>query len=117
MAAEAEDSMNKEVKVLSSEDLLNNSYNFGARIPANENGAMYAIKGLFGLYDAGFSETEFFKQDAVYSKNEQRDMWEYVLNLEAFETQLLNYHYTKQNPLDLIITSSNKTVVIVQEKY
>ena len=92
MAAEAEDSMNKEVKVLSSEDLLNNSYNFGARIPANENGAMYAIKGLFGLYDAGFSETEFFKQDAVYSKNEQRDMWEYVLNLEAFETQLLNYH-------------------------
>ena len=91
MAADAEDSMNK-VKALSSEDLLNNSYNFGARIPANENGAMYAIKGLFGLYDAGFSETEFFKQDAVYSKNEQRDMWEYVLNLEAFETQLLNYH-------------------------
>lgn len=91
MAADTEDSMNK-VKALSSEDLLNNSYNFGARIPANENGAMYAIKGLFGLYDAGFSETEFFKQDAVYSKNEQRDMWEYVLNLEAFETQLLNYH-------------------------
>lgn len=91
MTADTEDSMNK-VKALSSEDLLNNSYNFGARIPANENGAMYAIKGLFGLYDAGFSETEFFKQDAVYSKNEQRDMWEYVLNLEAFETQLLNYH-------------------------
>lgn len=81
-----------DVRELSSEDLLNNSYNFGARIPANENGAMYAIKGLFGLYDAGFSETEFFKQDAVYSKNEQRDMWEYVLNLDAFETQLLNYH-------------------------
>ena len=82
----------KEVRELSSEDLLNNSYNFGASIPANDNGAMYAVKGLFGLYDAGFSETEFFKQDAVYSKNEQRDMWEYVLNLEEYETQLLNYH-------------------------
>ena len=77
---------------LSSEDLLNNTYNFGARIPQNENGVMYALKGLFGFYDAGFAETEFFKQDAVYSKNEQRDMWEYVLNLDAFNTQLLNYH-------------------------
>lgn len=86
------DSMVQDVRELSSEDLLNSSYNFGARIPANENGAMYAIKGLFGLYDAGFSETEFFKQDAVYSKNEQRDMWEYVLNLDTFDTQLLNYH-------------------------
>ncbi|MBI0425750.1 DUF4105 domain-containing protein [Psychrobacter sp. NG27] len=86
------DGLVNDVRALSSEDLLNNSYNFGARIPANENGAMYAIKGLFGLYDAGFSETEFFKQDAVYSKNEQRDMWEYVLNLGAFDTQLLNYH-------------------------
>ncbi|OXL20290.1 DUF4105 domain-containing protein [Psychrobacter sp. DAB_AL32B] len=92
MPTDDKDSIIKEVRELSSEDLLNNSYNFGARIPANENGALYAIKGLFGLYDAGFSETEFFKQDAVYSKNEQRDMWEYALNLEAFETQLLNYH-------------------------
>lgn len=77
---------------LSGEDLLNNSYNFGARIPPTDNGMMYAIKGLFGFYDAGFSEVEFFKHDAVYSKNEQRDMWEYVLDLKAFETQLLNYH-------------------------
>ena len=79
-------------KTLSSKDLLNNAYNFGARIPQDDNGVMYAVKGLFGFYDAGFSETEFFKQDAVYSKNEQRDMWEYVLNLDTFDTQLLNYH-------------------------
>ena len=91
-ATDSEHQTDKKVRELSSEDLLNSSYNFGARIPAKENGMKYAIKGLFGLYDAGFSETEFFKQDAVYSKNEQRDMWEYVLNLEAFETQLLNYH-------------------------
>ncbi|MFP3681659.1 DUF4105 domain-containing protein, partial [Pseudomonas sp. SIMBA_041] len=35
---------NSDVRELSSEDLLNNSYNFGARIPENENGAMYALK-------------------------------------------------------------------------
>lgn len=92
MGMDDNNQIDSKVRELSSEDLLNSSYNFGAHIPANENGVMYAIKGLFGLYDAGFSETEFFKQDAVYSKNEQRDMWEYVLNLETFETQLLNYH-------------------------
>lgn len=78
--------------LVSSEALLDKTYNFGAKIPPNENGVLYVIKGLFGVYDAGFSETEFFKQDAIYSKNEQRDMWEYVLNLDEFNTQLLNYH-------------------------
>lgn len=77
---------------LSSEALMNDSYNFGATIPQNENGFIYAFKGLFGLYQAGFAKTDFFQQDAVYSKNEQRDMWEYVLNLDDFNTKLLNYH-------------------------
>lgn len=81
-----------QVQVLSSDDLLNDSYNFGARIPPNENGVLYALKGLFGFYDAGFAKAEFFKQDAVYSKHEQRDMWEYVLDLDDFNTRLLNYH-------------------------
>lgn len=80
------------VKALSSDDLLTDSYNFGARIPPNENGVLYALKGLFGFYDAGFARAEFYTQDAVYSKNEQRDMWEYVLNLDEFHTRLLNYH-------------------------
>lgn len=81
-----------QVHAVSSQDLLNQSYNFGARIPNNENGVLYALKGLFGFYDAGFSKADFFKQDAVYAKNEQRDMWEYVLNLDEFNTALLNYH-------------------------
>lgn len=104
-----ENSSTEKVRELSSEDLLNNSYNFGARIPANENGVVYAFKGLFGIYDAGFSEAEFFKQNAVYSKNEQRDMWEYVLNLEPFEKQLLNYHLyeTKSARFDYYFIKQN----------
>lgn len=77
---------------VSEKDLLDQSYNFGARIPENENGFLYAFKGLFGLYDAKFSAGDYFKQDAVYAQNEQRDMWEYVLNLDEFNTRLLNYH-------------------------
>lgn len=87
------DSLNNQVvKNASSQDLLNQSYNFGARVPTNESSVLYAIKGLFGFYDSGFSRADFFKQDAVYSKHEQRDMWEYVLNLNEFNTALLNYH-------------------------
>lgn len=77
---------------VSDSDLLDQSYNFGARIPENENGFLYAFKGLFGLYDAKFSAGEYFRQDAVYAQNEQRDMWEYMLNLDEFNTRLLNYH-------------------------
>lgn len=81
-----------QIKYLSGEDLLNQSYNFGATIPPNENSILYALKGLFGFYQAGFSHGEYFKQDTVYSKKEQRDMWEYVLHLNEFDRALLNYH-------------------------
>lgn len=76
----------------SSQDLLTQSYNFGARIPNNENGVMYAVKGLFGFYNAGFAKADFYHQDTAYSKNEQRDMWEYTLDLDDFDRILLNYH-------------------------
>lgn len=88
----ASESVANSTGLVSSDALMDKTYNFGAKIPPNENGMLYALKGLFGWYDAGFSETEFFKQDAVYSKNEQRDMWEYQLNLSPTQTQLLNYH-------------------------
>lgn len=73
-------------------NLLSDSYNYGASIPANENGVMYALKGLFGVYQAGFAKADFFTQDAVYAQNEQRDMWEYVLSLSDYNKALLNYH-------------------------
>lgn len=79
-------------KSTDADELLSESYNFGARIPQNENGVLYALKGLFGVYDASFSKADFFTQDAVYSQNEQRDMWEYPLNLNEHDTRLLNYH-------------------------
>lgn len=73
-------------------NLLSNSYNYGATIPQNENGVLYALKGLFGVYQAGFAKAQFFTQDAVYAQNEQRDMWEYALSLDDDNKALLNYH-------------------------
>lgn len=82
------------------QSLLDQSYSFGAHVPRQENGVIYVFKGLFGFYDAGFAKTEFFKQDMVYSKHEQRDMWEYIINLTDEQKELINYHLYELQHLD-----------------
>ncbi len=72
--------------------LLADSYNYGAKVPPNENSIAYIVKGLFGFYDATFTKSDFFKHDATYSRLEQRDMWEYELNLTEQEKKLVHYH-------------------------
>lgn len=80
------------------ENLTETSYNFGAKVPPHENPYVYAFKGVFGGYRSFFATADYFKQDAAYSKNEQRDMWEYVLDLTPEQRKLINYHlYELQN--------------------
>ena len=72
--------------------LLNDSYNFGAVVPQHDPALAYIIKGLFGQYQARFAKADFFKQDAVYAKREQRDLWVYTLKLNDAQKALVNYH-------------------------
>lgn len=65
--------------------LLDPSLSYGAVVPKNENGIMYAVKGLFGGYSAGFSHDKFYQHNHNYGENELRDLWEYELNLSATE--------------------------------
>jgi len=74
------------------QNLLDNAYNYGAVIPKGENGLNYIWKGLFGLYDSRFASSQFFKQDIVYAKTEQRDIWAYTLNLTPEQKALFIYH-------------------------
>jgi hypothetical protein len=74
------------------QNLLDNAYNYGAVIPNGENSIEYVSKGFLGLYPAGFANSKFFKQDAIYAKNEQRDIWVYTLNLTDEQKALLIYH-------------------------
>ncbi len=76
----------------SSGNLLDQSINYGAKVPPNEKLPVYIIKGIFGGYVAGFSDNKFYTQDLVYSKQEYRDMWEYELNLNQQQNRLLVYH-------------------------
>ena len=74
------------------QNLLDNAYNFGAVIPTGENSLSYIAKGLMGSYDSRFASSQFFKQDIVYAKTEQRDIWAYTLNLTPEQKTLFIYH-------------------------
>jgi hypothetical protein len=76
----------------SSGDLLDQSINYGAKVPEKELIPVYIYKGLLGGYISSFSDKKFYTQDRVYSKQEFRDMWEYELNLSEDQQKLLVYH-------------------------
>ncbi len=74
------------------QNLLDHAYNYGAIVPPGENGLTYAVKGLLGFFNARFAYSQFFKQDIIYAKTEQRDMWAYTLNLTPEQKALYIYH-------------------------
>ena len=73
-------------------NLFDLSVNYGALVPNNEAILKYIYKGIFGAYEAGFSDKYFYTQDLIYSHNEFRDIWDYELNLSEFEKQLIVFH-------------------------
>ena len=72
--------------------LLDRSVNFGADVPAHENGFKYVFNGLFGGYRASFSHHQFYTFNHAYAENELRDLWEYVLDLKDDEVDQLLAH-------------------------
>lgn len=72
--------------------LLDTSINFGADIPDGEGLATYMAKGLFGGYDARYSEANFYRNSSIYSEREMRDLWIYKLDLSDREHALLVDH-------------------------
>lgn len=65
--------------------LLDTSVNYGAITPPTENPVVYAFKGLFGGYNATFTNRQFYYNNHAYGELELRDMWEYRLNLTREE--------------------------------
>ncbi len=73
-------------------DYLDQSINFGAIVPQNENGLIYIFKGLFGGYDATFSNAQFYRINHTYAESELRDLWEYRLNLDEDQVKQIVDH-------------------------
>lgn len=72
--------------------MLGYALNFGATIPPDENGLVYAWRGLFGGYPGQFAAGPYFEKLREYSRLESRDLWEYRLNLTAAELDRLLAH-------------------------
>ncbi len=73
-------------------DLFDTTINYGALVPPKEPVITYIFKGLFGGYQAGYSDRYFYTQDIVYTNTEARDIWEYKLNLNPEQARLLQLH-------------------------
>ncbi len=71
---------------------LSFAVSFGADVKANDNSLFYAFKGLTGGYSGLFIVTPYFNKIHEYNRDENRDIWEYELNLDESETKKLVTH-------------------------
>lgn len=78
--------------------LLSYAVNYAADAdPSKENGFMFAIKGLFGGYFGKYSLLPYYEKLKEYRDGEQRDVWEYDLNLSEEETTRMLKHIWELN--------------------
>ncbi len=69
--------------------LLDITINNGAIVPPNENPLVYMVRGVFGGYQAAFSDTTFYQLNHSYSESDLRDLWDYQLNLNDSQKRKL----------------------------
>jgi len=72
--------------------LLDTSLNFGADVPEEDGLIPYMAKGVFGGYEARYSRAPFYRNTAIYSEREMRDLWHYRLALPEADRELLVAH-------------------------
>lgn len=78
--------------------LLSYAVNYAADAdPDKENGAIFAIKGLFGGYFGKYSLLPYYDKLKEYRDSEQRDIWEYDLDLTEEETLKMFKHIWELN--------------------
>lgn len=72
--------------------LLDITINNGAIVPANENLLLYMARGIFGGYEAAFSDTRFYRLNHSYSESDLRDLWDYQLELTQAQKKRVIYY-------------------------
>jgi len=71
--------------------LISNAINFAAKTN-DTNGLIFAYKGLFGEYEGRYSILPYYEKIKEYNNLEQRDIWEYDLDLTQEEINRLVLH-------------------------
>ena len=72
-------------------DLLSQSVNYSAQT-TERFGPLFALKGIFGFYKGYFEILPYFARIQLYNDINQRDLWEYELNLTPPEIQRIMMH-------------------------
>lgn len=67
--------------------LLALTVSYGADVQPNENGFVYAFKGLTGLYPGSVRSHPYYRQVQNYNELESRDIWEYPMNLSSAQAE------------------------------
>ncbi len=70
--------------------LLSHAANYAAHV--EDGGILYPIKGIFGFYKGYFKVFPYYERVKEYNDTEQRDMWEYTLNLSEEEVRRMFLH-------------------------
>lgn len=76
----------------SSNELLDNTYSYGATVPETDNKLTYIFKGITGGYQGHFANQKYHHQNLTYTESELRDLWEYRLKLSQDEIDLILAH-------------------------
>lgn len=71
--------------------LLTNAVNYAAD-PEDSNAIEYTLYGIFGGFKGYFSILPYYKKIQQYSDMDQRDIWEYPLNLTEQELKRMVLH-------------------------
>ncbi|MDX1587924.1 MAG: DUF4105 domain-containing protein [Oleiphilaceae bacterium] len=71
---------------------LSQAVNFGAAVGGDENSILYVYRGLAGGYPGHFSIVPYVRKIQDYAHLENREMWEYALNLNEPERDWLLDH-------------------------
>lgn len=77
--------------------LLSYALGFGATVSEEDNSILYAYRGIFGGYPGTFDSKSYYEKVKEYSRMENRDLWEYHLNLDKPEIDLLMAHFWELN--------------------
>ena len=72
--------------------LISYALNYAAATNGSENGMVFAFKGIFGGYPGSFALVPYYEKIKQYSDMENRDIWEYQLDLNRDEVKQLMRH-------------------------
>lgn len=76
----------------SGQRLLDRALNYAADVPPDENGVVFAWRGIFGGYLGFFSMMPYHLKVKEYNDIESRDLWEYRLHLTPAELDMMLRH-------------------------